>query len=85
MVNSASMPASPSPTKTKKLSLQEYRKRIVPKAAETTVADKSEATVLKGVNGGDPSKQLAFLNVLAPSADAPAPSQVSPVESRGVR
>ncbi|KAI5854253.1 hypothetical protein BZA05DRAFT_467780 [Tricharina praecox] len=84
-VNSATSGPSPSPTKTKKLSLQDYRKRSH-KSVDVTAERKEDEAVPAPTPKGNPSstdsaKQLAFLNVAAPT-DATVASQATTVESK---
>ena len=93
-VNSAISGPSPSPTKTKKLSLEEYHRRNHKSVDVTAERKEGEAAVSASTPKGnlsavDPTRQLAFLNVIAPP-DATAAPQATPVDSkivpgRGVR
>jgi hypothetical protein len=82
-IGSASIHA-PSPTKTKKLSLQDYGKRKQHKAADA-VSDKKddEKSIPKSVVMVDNTNaQLAFLNVLAPSDQMSSPVDTKIIPER---
>jgi hypothetical protein len=78
-VNAGASAASPSPTKTKKLSLQDYRKRNH-KPADATPEKKEDDSTPKSVADSNPTKQLAFLNVLPPGD--PLPPKTTSVDSK---
>jgi hypothetical protein len=88
-VNAGVTAASPSPTKTKKLSLQDYRKRSH-KSADATEKKEEDVSTPKGVVDANQAKQLAFLNVLAPADSMPpqatsVDSKIIPASTWGVR
>jgi len=84
-VNSATSVSSPSPTKTKKLSLKEYYNRSH-KSVDLTAERKEDEAISTSTPKGslataDSTQQLAFLNVITPS-DATVPPQATPVEAK---